>query len=145
MRVNVNQIRVVGLSGLLLLTFAVMGCSGSAKTAGTGIVADSAAANNSAANSSAATGAGTGTGSASVSWLAPTVNTDGSAITPLIGYRIYYGASADALTETIEVTGETVTTYVVDGLSSGTYYFAVTALAADGQESTLSDTASKTI
>ena len=143
MRVNVNQIRVVRLSGLLLLTFAVMGCSGSAKTAGTDVVADSATVNTSTTGTG--TGAGTATGSASLSWVAPTVNTDGSAITPLIGYRVYYGASADALTETIEVTGESVTSYVVDGLSSGTYYFAVTALAADGQESPLSDTASKTI
>jgi len=128
--------RVVGLSGVLLLTFAVMGCSGSAKTAGTGPVADSATTNNSA---------GTTTGSATLSWQAPSQNTDSSEIASLIGYRVYYGTNADALTETIDVTGETVTTYVVDGLSAGTYYFAVTAVAADGQESALSDTASKTI
>ena len=136
MRMKVNRMRIGGVSGLLLLTFALMGCNGSAKTAGTGVVADSGAANSSATS---------GAGSATLSWQAPSVNTDGTEITSLAGYRIYYGASADALTETIEVTGETVTTYVVDGLSSGTYYFAVTALAADGQESTLSDAASKTI
>jgi|SRR5271166_2762039 len=138
MRVIGNRMRLGGLSGLLLLTFAVMGCSGSAKTAGTGAVA------NVATSGSSTTGTGT-TSSATLSWQAPSENTDSSVVTSLIGYRVYYGTSPDALTETIDVTGETVTTYVVDGLSAGTYYFAVAALAANGQESALSDTASKTI
>jgi hypothetical protein len=63
----------------------------------------------------------------------------------LTGYRVYYGTSADALTKTIDVSGAAVTSYEITNLTSGTYYFAVAALAASGAESSLSDTASKTI
>jgi len=82
-------------------------------------------------------------GSATLSWAAPTQNTDGSSLTDLAGYRVYYGTSADALTQVIDVSN--VTTYVVNGLSSGTYYFAVAAYSTAGTESALSETATKTI
>jgi hypothetical protein len=137
MRVIGNRNRVVGLSGLLLLSFAVIGCSGSAKTAGTGVVADSA--------TTSSSNTGTDPGTATLSWAAPTENTDGSSVTDLAGYRIYYGTSPSDMTQSIYVAGATVTTYVVNGLSSGTYYFAVAADSTTGVESMLSDTASKTI
>ena len=66
-------------------------------------------------------------GSATLSWTPPTQNTDGSTITNLAGFRIQYGTSASALTQTIEVSNPGVATYVVTGLSSGTWYFAVRA------------------
>jgi hypothetical protein len=83
------------------------------------------------------------TGTATLSWAAPTQNTDGSSLTDLAGYRVYYGTSADALTQVIDVSD--VTTYVINGLSSGTYYFAVAAYSTAGTESALSETATKTI
>ena len=43
-------------------------------------------------------------GSATLSWTPPTQNTDGSTINNLAGFRIQYGTSASALTQTIEVT-----------------------------------------
>ena len=84
-------------------------------------------------------------GTATLSWVAPTENTDGSQLTDLTGYRVHYGTSSEALTQTVDVSGATATSLVVTGLDPGTYYFAVTALSSDGQESALSDTASKTI
>ena len=36
----------------------------------------------------------TGTGTATLSWTAPTQNTDDSALTDLAGFRVYYGSSA---------------------------------------------------
>lgn len=84
-------------------------------------------------------------GSATVSWQAPTQNTDGSTITDLAGYRIVYGTSAGALTQIIEVTNPSVTSYVVDQLAAATWYFAVKAYKSDGTESALSNVASKTI
>ena len=129
--------RVIGLSGLLLLTFAVIGCNGGAKTAGTGAIADSA--------TTSGTNTGTDSGTATLSWVAPTENTNGSNVTDLAGYRIYYGTSPDDMTQSIYVAGATVTTYIVNGLSSGTYYFAVAADSTIGVESMLSDTSSKTI
>jgi len=87
---------------------------------------------------------GTTTGSASLSWTAPTTNNDGSPLTDLAGYHIYYGASADLLTTQIDV-GSSTTSYVVNNLVSGTWYFAVTAFNSVGIESDLSNTGSKTI
>lgn len=84
-------------------------------------------------------------GSATLSWQAPTQNTDGSAITNLAGYRILYGTSASALTQMIEVTNPSVTSYVVDQLTSATWHFAVKAYTTAGAESSQSNVASKTI
>ena len=84
-------------------------------------------------------------GNATLSWQAPTTNTDGAALTDLAGYRIYYGTSAGNLSDTIQLTGVGLQTYVIDNLASGTWYFAVTAVASTGVESALSDIVSKTI
>lgn len=84
-------------------------------------------------------------GSASLSWAAPTENTDGTALTNLAGYRIVYGTSASSLNQTIEISNPSVTTYLVDQLAAGTWYFAVKAYTSAGTESSLSNVASKTI
>jgi len=84
-------------------------------------------------------------GTASLSWVPPTTNTDGSALTNLAGYRISYGTSAGALTKQIQVANPGVSSYVVTGLSAGTYYFAVSAYNTNGAESAQSSVASKTV
>lgn len=84
-------------------------------------------------------------GSATLSWVAPTQNTDGSSLTNLAGYRIAYGTSASALNQTIDISNPSLTTYVVDDLAAGTWYFAVKAYTSAGAESALSNVASKTI
>jgi hypothetical protein len=85
------------------------------------------------------------TGSAAISWTAPTQNTDGSALTNLAGFRIVYGASASALNQTVELSNPSLSTYTITGLASGTWYFAVKAYNTVGGESSQSSTASKTI
>jgi hypothetical protein len=85
------------------------------------------------------------TGSASLSWVAPIDNTNGTLLNQLAGYHIHYGTSANALTQSIDVSGTSTTTYVISNLAAGTYYFAVSAYTAQGTESALSDVASKTI
>jgi hypothetical protein len=85
------------------------------------------------------------TGSASLSWTAPTENTDGTPVTNLAGYHIYYGVSEGAMTTTINVTDVTETSYVVAGLAPGTYYFAVVAYNSAGMDSSQSNVGSKTI
>lgn len=87
----------------------------------------------------------TGTKSATLSWTAPTQRTDGSALTNLGGYRIYFGTSSAALTRQASVTNPSLTTYVVDGLSAGTWYFAATAVDANGVESARTSTVSVTL
>jgi hypothetical protein len=84
-------------------------------------------------------------GSAALSWIAPTHNTNGTLITDLAGYHIYYGTNADDLTTTIDVAGSSSTAYTVTGLSPGTYYFSVVAYNAEGVDSTDSNLESKTI
>jgi hypothetical protein len=83
------------------------------------------------------------TGTATLSWQAPTENEDGSPIEGLAGYYIHFGASAAELNQLIEVSGAASTNYEITGLTSGTYYFAVGAYNAFGIEGPLSNIASK--
>jgi Fibronectin type III domain len=85
------------------------------------------------------------TGSATLSWSVPTENTNGTPVTDLAGYHIYYGTSEGAWTSTITVLEATETSYVVSGLAPGTYYFAVVAFNSAGEDSPESNIASKTI
>jgi hypothetical protein len=85
------------------------------------------------------------TGSATVSWTPPTQNSDGSALTNLSGYRIAYGRSATVLDRSISLSNPSLSTAVVDNLSSGTWYFAVSAVNNQGAASNPSNVASKTI
>ncbi len=85
------------------------------------------------------------TGSATISWLPPTQNTDGTALTDLAGFRIYYGTKASALTQVATLTNAGLTSYMVQNLAAATWYFTVRAYAADGAESGPSNIASKTI
>jgi len=75
---------------------------------------------------------------ATISWLPPLQNEDGSALTDLAGYRLYYNGSL--LTDL----GAGLATYVVDGLSTGTHCFYMTALNSKGVESVPSETVCKT-
>jgi hypothetical protein len=85
------------------------------------------------------------TGTATVSWLAPTVNEDGSALTNLAGYRIYYGTSQADLTQFVTIDSVGVLTHMVDNLSPATWYFAVKAFTTNGVESDFSNFATKVI
>ena len=85
------------------------------------------------------------TQSVTLSWSAPTLNTNGTILNDLAGYYINYGTSATALSQTVTVTGATSTTYTVANLVPGTYYFSVTAYNSAGTESAPSPTVSKTI
>jgi len=88
--------------------------------------------------------ASVGSGVATLNWTPPTLNNDGSPLTDLSGYRIYYGKSASDLSTVIPLHDAGLTSYVIEGLGSGTYYFAVTATAATGSESEKSQIVSKT-
>jgi hypothetical protein len=85
-----------------------------------------------------------GTGMATVSWTPPTQNTDGSALA-LGSYVILYGRSATSLDRSITVSNPSITRYVVENLSSGTWFFAVSAVSSQGASSSASNVATKTI
>jgi hypothetical protein len=85
-----------------------------------------------------------GNGAATVSWTPPTQNTDGSPLT-LAGYQIVYGRSADNLNQSAQVSNPSISTYVVDNLTTGTWFFAVIAVSSTGTTSEQSTVVSKTI
>jgi hypothetical protein len=85
------------------------------------------------------------TGSATVSWTAPTQNTDDSPLTDLSGYRIAYGRSSTSLDQSATVSNSSLTTYTIESLSAGQWFFAVYAVNAAGIESETSNVATKTI
>jgi Tfp pilus assembly protein PilX len=80
-----------------------------------------------------------------LSWTAPSENTNGTALTNLAGYQIYYGTSASALTQQISINTVGVMNYVVSNLSSGTWYFEIVAVNSAGEQSTPSSVVSTTI
>ena len=79
----------------------------------------------------------------SLNWQAPTENVDGSSLTDLAGYRIYYGSGSRDYSDMIDVTNASAVTETLD-LVSGDYYVAMTALDQDGNESAYSNEVLKT-
>lgn len=77
----------------------------------------------------------TPTGTATLTWTAPTLNTDGSALTNLAGYRIVYGTSASALNQIVEVSNPSILAYKIEALQPATYYFAIKSYTSAGVES----------
>ena len=83
-------------------------------------------------------------GQATLSWVAPSTNEDGTPLTDLAGYKIYYGTASGIYTQNVD-TGN-VTTYTFNSLSDGqTYYFVATAYNLARFESSYSNEISKII
>ena len=84
-------------------------------------------------------------GTATLSWNPPTANTDGSALTNLSGYRIYYGRNRDNLTESVVLNNPGLSRYVVENLTPARWYFTMTSVNSQGSESFRSALVSMTI
>lgn len=81
--------------------------------------------------SSASAGQGT------VSWSAPTTYTDGTAVSSIAGYKIYYGTTPGSYSNNVSVGNQT--SYTVSNLADATtYYFAVSAFDNNGNTSSYS-------
>lgn len=79
-------------------------------------------------------------------WTPPTENTDGSVLTDLDGYNIYYGTSPGFYDQTVAILNEGLTEYIVEPVPGGfTYYVVITAFNEAGSESEYSNMVSKTI
>jgi hypothetical protein len=117
---------------LAMLVCAVLSACGPGKTSS----ATSASATSTASGTSAASSAK----SVTLSWSAPTQNSDGSSLTNLAGYTLHYGTSSQDYTGSIQITSPSATSYVVsDGnFPAGTYYFAISAYNAQQLSSPLS-------
>jgi len=84
------------------------------------------------------------TGSVTLSWTAPTTNEDGTTLTDLAGYRVYYGKVSGSYSEVVTVEGFTSSS--IGNLPIGKLlYFSVTAFDTSGNESTLSSEVSTVI
>lgn len=86
-----------------------------------------------------------GDSAATLSWNPPTEREDGTVLTDLAGYRIQYGTGPNELTYTIVIDNAGLSSYVVEGLSSGSWYFGMIAVDSQGNKSILSEIVSKTI
>lgn len=84
-------------------------------------------------------------GSAQLTWAPPTVNSDGSPLTDLAAYKVYWGKTQGSYTYSTRISNAAARSHTVTGLGSGTWYFVVTALNAAGLESTQSNVWRKTV
>lgn len=137
-RRTLNDLAALWLGGWVAFAglFLMAGCGGGGGSETTGLTASS--------SSTSGTSIGSGAGEATLSWEAPTTSADGSALTDLAGFRIYYGtASPVSKAQGIDVGNTTEHTLI--GFNQGTYYFAVTAYDTEGNESELSGEVNKAI
>lgn len=74
-------------------------------------------------------------GGVTLSWTPPTQNTNGTTLTNLAGYHIYYGQNESSLGQKVNITNAGLASYVVSNLAAGTWYFALTAVNSLGVES----------
>ena len=84
-------------------------------------------------------------GTATLEWSRPSANEDGSELTDLAGYKIYYGQEVDGLDQVIDVRGAAVARAEIQDLTRGTWYFAIASYNSAGVESALSGVVSTTI
>jgi hypothetical protein len=80
-----------------------------------------------------------------VSWVPPTLRTDGSVLTNLAGYQIRFGTTPGALNQVIQLSNPGLTSYMVGSLPPGKWYFAMVAVDSKGLTSALSAIKSKSI
>lgn len=131
---------IVRVFGLLVMGVVTTACGG-----GGGGSPSTPSASNQQSATTAAPVAPTTLGSATLSWQAPLRNSDGSALVDLAGFKIYYGMSADLLDSTVAISNASVSLYVLQNLTPGTWYFGVSAINGQGLESQISNIATKTI
>jgi len=123
---RIPRLSVLFLTAVIVVTFFLIGCGGGVSTT------DVQPGSNPPA-----------TGAATLTWAAPSTNVDGTPLTNLAGYKVYYGSTPGVYTS-IDV-GYSSTYQVVDLTKGQMYYFAVTAYDTNGNESDLSTIVTKII
>jgi hypothetical protein len=83
---------------------------------------------------------------ATVSWISPTKNTDGSTLTNLSGFRVSYGNTIpDERPLTVQIADPGVSRYLFTTLPSGRWYFSVKCYTSTGAQSDNSSVGTKLI
>ena len=84
-------------------------------------------------------------GSVTLEWTAPTQNEDGTELTDLDGYIIFWGTEPGVYPNSVRLENESLTTYVVEDLAPGTYRFAAKSFNTAQVESRYSGVAIKVV
>lgn len=84
-------------------------------------------------------------GTATLEWSRPASNEDGTALTDLAGYKVYYGNAAYTLDHVVDVRGANVSKAEIQDLEPGTWYFAIASYNSAGVESARSGVVSTTL
>ena len=90
------------------------------------------------------------TGDTTIRWVPPTENVDGTPLTDLAGYRVYWGEDAGGpYPNQMDISDGSLTsspvTFTLDHAGQVTWYFVMTAIDTDGNESAYSNEVAKTI
>jgi hypothetical protein len=129
-RSHIPGTRMFIRASLIALIVALFGCGGAATTTDTTPTPPTSTGNST-------------TGSASLAWSAPTTNVDGTPLTDLAGFKVYYGTTPGVYASIVV---GAATSYNVVGLTKGQiYYFTVTAYDSSGYESDYAAMVSKLI
>jgi hypothetical protein len=135
----VPRLGMLFLAALIVATFALSGCGGG----GDGASATNAQPTDGQPTDGQPPSVPSGTGTANLAWSAPTTNVDGTPLTTLAGYKVYYGTTPGVYTSI--VVGN-ASSYEITGLANGqTYYFTVTAYDTYGIESDFAPVVSKLV
>lgn len=86
-------------------------------------------------------------GTARVSWDAPVARENGDALSmqQINGYKVYYGSQQGNYPNSVTINDAYTTEVTIGNLASGTYYFVVTVVDTQGNESEYSNVGSKVI
>lgn len=88
---------------------------------------------------------GTAAGAMMIYWVPPTENVDGTPLLNLAGYSLHWGQAPGSYSHTVTIDNPGVTSYLVEQLTPGQWFFAVKAVTADGRESQYSNVASGSV
>jgi hypothetical protein len=119
---------------VLLISATLAGCGGGGGSSDTG-----------QGTTTEAPGPVASSGSIRLGWDAPQVRADGSPLTDLAGYRIYYGTASGNYSQVISINGASTTSYTIENLPAGSYYLVLKAVDASSNESAATAELSKTI
>ena len=87
----------------------------------------------------------TALGTVTLSWASPTTRSDGSPLVDLAGFRIFWGMDQGDYSNSVEIGNPGISSYVVEQLTPGRWFFTMSAFDSTGVDSPSSGVASTTI
>jgi len=135
-------VKVVKAVVLTISIFTLAGCGGGSSTQSSSLDTSSQSSgtpSTSSASSTSSVDIFSGTGTASLSWIAPTTYDDGSSLTANLAGHYIYIDSGNGFVRIGSIDNPTVSNYIVENLVVGNFQFAVTAYDSMGVESAFSN------